>query len=799
MTKKIVLFTLLLSSVFTCFGQLNMSYVGSYQYNLDLSDIWGYAAPDGTEYALVGVNNGLSIVNLADPANPVQADFISGPSSIWRDIKTWDHYAYVTNETGSGLLVVDLSNLPGTVTSYNWAPNIPGLGTLSNCHNLWIDEFGYIYLSGSNLNGGGLVVLDAFTDPWNPVYVGKCPSIYSHDVFVRNNLAYSSEINDGVFTIYDVTDKANPIALGSQATDGHTSHNAWLSDDSSILFTTDETGNGPVGSYDVSDPTNILTLDQFRPLETLGEGVIPHNVHVWDDYLIISYYTDGCIIVDASHPDNLIEVGNFDTYIPANTGYDGAWGAYPFLPSGLVLVSDIGNGLYILQPNYVRACFLEGKITDAVTSNGLNGATLEIVGELANTLSNPIGDYKTGLATAGTYQVLVKKAGYEPKTVSVDLENGVVTNLNVALQPLASFVFGGTVVDKNSGMPVSDAKVQLINADFEFNLTTGPDGKFSVQQFYNGDYDIFAGKWGYKTSALTAAQIDENSGNLIVEIENGYEDIFSLDLGWLINGDATQGVWERGTPIEVAPAQVPYPIQSGTDSPDDLGNSCYVTGNIADLFGGVQLSGTTRLISPLMDLTGMNTPHLSFKSWFFSVSTNGAAVGNDKLIVKLSNGDQTINVKEISFTSLFSPPTWESNDLDISTSLPLTNTMQVIFEVGDNDPSFLDAVEAGIDFFEVYDANPPSGTVDFTKNSVSLTAFPNPSNSGFSINYEIKNWKGGATLLIYNALGQIVEQQDLKNESGKLLVGTKLCDGVYFAQILNEGEISQSIKLLKQR
>ncbi|MFQ5448422.1 MAG: LVIVD repeat-containing protein, partial [Saprospiraceae bacterium] len=278
------------------------------QYSQNLSDVWGYVAPDSTEYALVGVRNGVSIINLTDPANPVESDFVPGPNSTWRDIKTWGDHAYVTNETSGGLLVIDLSPLPDSVNYHYWAPNLPGLGTLSSCHNLWIDEFGYIYLTGCNINGGGLVFIDAATDPENPSYAGKGATQYSHDVFVRNNIAYSSEINIGVFAAYDVSDKGNPVLLATQQTPASTTHNAWLSDDDNILFTTDETGSAPVSSYDVSDLNNIVELDQFVPLETLGEGVIPHNVHVWNDWLIISYYTDGCIIVDAQNPDNLIEV-----------------------------------------------------------------------------------------------------------------------------------------------------------------------------------------------------------------------------------------------------------------------------------------------------------------------------------------------------------------------------------------------------------------------------------------------------------------------------------------------------------
>ena len=113
-------------------------------YSEELSDIWGYAAPDGTEYALVGVNNGTSIVSLADPANPTEVGFIQGSSSNWRDIKTYGDYAFVTTEGPDGLLVIDMTNLPTSFESYYWKPQLPNLGTLNTCHNIYIDEDGWM-------------------------------------------------------------------------------------------------------------------------------------------------------------------------------------------------------------------------------------------------------------------------------------------------------------------------------------------------------------------------------------------------------------------------------------------------------------------------------------------------------------------------------------------------------------------------------------------------------------------------------------------------------------------------------
>lgn len=419
-------------------AQLNMTLLDQIDYTPNNNDVWGWVSPvDGKEYALVGLVTGLSIVDVSVPTNIQEVQFIPGPSSTWRDIKTWGNFAYVVNESSGGVLVVDLSGAPSNITWTNWTPNIPGLGTLNKCHNLYIDEFGFCYLAGCNINSGGIVIANVFTNPSTPFYVGQGPAVYSHDVYARDNKMYCSEIYGGNMTIYDVTNKMSPIQLGQQHTPFAFTHNIWLSDDSSVAFTTDEKQNAPVTAYDISDLDNIVELDQFRPLSTVGQGVIPHNVHVWNDWLIVSYYTSGGIIVDASRPDNLIEVGNFDTFFGANAGFNGVWGAYPFLPSGNVLLTDISTGLYVCGVNYVRACWLEGKVTDAISGAAISSADVHIESSQANvSKTDLLGNYKTGQAIPGDFDVTVSAPGYFTKTVQATLQNGVLTILDVALEPL---------------------------------------------------------------------------------------------------------------------------------------------------------------------------------------------------------------------------------------------------------------------------------------------------------------------------------------------------------------------------
>jgi len=51
-------------------GQLNMELLSTVPYDSDGHDVWGYNAPDGSEYAIMGTVAGVSIVNITDPRNP---------------------------------------------------------------------------------------------------------------------------------------------------------------------------------------------------------------------------------------------------------------------------------------------------------------------------------------------------------------------------------------------------------------------------------------------------------------------------------------------------------------------------------------------------------------------------------------------------------------------------------------------------------------------------------------------------------------------------------------------------------
>ena len=438
--RRILLFLAFATLQHFAFGQKNLELQSNVTDTQNLSDIWGYTDSVGNEYALVCLRAGVAIENITNPTNPQNVAIIPGPASTWRDAKTFGHFSYYINESSGGLQIINLKNLPNapdSTDSYFWAPLLPEVGQLSTCHNIYIDtETGYGFLAGCNVNNGGVIIIDLFTDPGNPIFVAAAAPIYAHDVFSRGDFMFTSDIYDGAFAIQNIANKDSIFTISNQTTPFNFTHNAWLSDDGNTIFTTDERTNAPIGAYDISDMTNIKYLDEFRPISSVNTGLIPHNVHVKDDYLVTSFYTEGIVITDAHRPQNLIEVGNYDTFDGGNGSYGGVWGAFPFFASGTVIGSDSGTGLYVLKPTYTRACYLEGNVIDSLTGLSLDGVTVIINSNDANkAMSEATGDYKTGQVTSGDFEVTYSKTGYNSQTISVSLDNGTVTIADVVLAP----------------------------------------------------------------------------------------------------------------------------------------------------------------------------------------------------------------------------------------------------------------------------------------------------------------------------------------------------------------------------
>ncbi len=762
-------------------AQLNMSLVGQLNYqdlrDSDVSDIWGYVDEFGNEYALVGVNGGgVSVVSLADPANPEEIFYYEGPGSIWRDLKVWNDHAYVTTEGGGGLAIVDLSPLPQSteLTAQSWTG-----GGWGSAHNLYIDENGIAYISGADRGNGGVIFLDLTIDPFVPVEVGEFDNWYSHDCMTRGDTMYAAHVSDGFFSIVDVSNKQAPVLLGTRNTGNNFTHNCWVSDDGNYLYTTDEVSGGWLGSYDISDPTDIQELQIFRSDPT--SNTIPHNTHFINEFVVTSYYRLGTTIHDVSRPWNVVEVARYDHSGFTGDGFNGCWGTYPWLPSGRIISSDIEEGLIVLDPVYVRACWLEGVVRNAQTTAPVGSATVTIVGTQAVDVTTFDGVHASGTVDAGTYQVAVSAPGFQSVVISdVVLVNGEVTMLDIDLQPLVSFALAGQVVEELTGTGVPGGIVQFVGEELSFSAVANGQGDYLLPAIFVGNYELTAGQWGWRTSCPGAVSLSADVSPFQVELAPGYADDFALDLGWTVQGSATNGAWERGIPQGTSfNGQASNP---GVDVAGDCGGQAYVTGNGGGGAGDDDLDGgSTTLTSPLFDVSDMVDPYVNYDRWFFNAGGNSAA--NDRLLISLSNGLTTVVVETVTATTP-GMGTWRSSSIRIADFLTPTDQMRFIAWATDDNPGHL--VEAGLDDLEVVD-NGTVGQVERTSRN-DLRVWPNPSSGHIQVALETD---GPATVDVLNSLGSLVSTHQVL-VSGTAVVELSLPAGTYVLQMENTEGVFRS-------
>lgn len=772
------------SVAFQAYAQKNTTFLGHLSYGDEsLSGIWGYTAPDGREYALVGATDRFSVVDVTNPASPVEVGVVPGNYSFWREIRTFGEYAYgVDDEAGNGMAIIDLHDLPNSISYTYWHGN-NGMN-FNRSHTIEIDEFGYAYLLGSNFaeSHGGAVILDLNANPTNPPIVGMWTERYIHDGFVRDNILWASEVYDGIVEAIDVSDKNNPYVIGSVTTPDQFAHNCWLSDDSRTLFVTEEVSNASITSYDVTDISDIKLLD--RVWHQPGTNAIPHNTYVHGNYITTSYYTHGFTIHDITHPASIIEVGYYDTSADYDgNGFNGAWGIYPYLASKNILVSDIETGLYVIAPYYSPACFLKGNVTDVATNQPLNDVSVKILDPsyIEDVRTDFSGNYITGIADANFYTIQVNKIGYAPKLIeNVLLNNGEETLLNVQLTPLQPFTFNGRVVEAVTQQAIAGANVHIFNQEYETTLTADNNGNFAIPAFFAGNYTIIVGKWGYQTQGWDNQTFSQQNNNINIELPLGYYDDFSFDYGWTAEGETpTGGVWERVVPVGTTFQGPQFTLNPYNDIDTDFGNTCFVTGNNG-LYDFVN-DGSVTLTSPYFDLTAYGEAHLSFYTWFRNI---GFGSVNDKMYIYLSNGTTEVLLKTITVSGN-NDLNWHLQSFKVEDYIPISNQMQlrVVAEADFNDQ---EALDCGFDGFTITDATGAIAVQNPTNNAANTAQIlPNLVAQGQPVQLVLKEVPTAPlSLVVVDLSGKAYAMPSIAQQNTTITT-TAMPAGMYFYQLLD--------------
>lgn len=406
------------------------------------ANVWGYIDQnDGREYAIVGLGNGTAVVDLSDPQNPREVVTIPGSESSWREVKVYQHfdagsnrhraYAYVTTEAfGAGLQVIDLSGLPAAATL---ATTLADTGSQ---HTAYVSNIDYatnaalpgaqafLYLAGSNVNGGAWRAY-SLANPAAPQLVATAPpgTQYVHDatslLITDARTAQCAaghdpcevyvDFNENTVDLWDVTDKTAPVMLSSTTySDASYTHSGWPTADQRHIFVHDETEElfgglrTQIYTMNVEDLRNPFIVASYQGPDTTTD----HNGYVRNGFLYVSHYRRGLVVFDAGEPEQLREVASFDTFLApaANVaGTDGAWGVYPFFPSGVVVVSDINNGLFVLRDHAATLAQQAGRLGFAVPAASADEGAGDVevtVRRSGGTLGAVTIDYDTADSTA---------------------------------------------------------------------------------------------------------------------------------------------------------------------------------------------------------------------------------------------------------------------------------------------------------------------------------------------------------------------------------------------------------------
>jgi choice-of-anchor B domain-containing protein len=805
MRKSLALILVLIPSIY--YAQEVIKYQNSYgssdinllklsqtdEYN-QYNDIWGFVGKDGLEYAILGTTTGTAIYSLKDPKNPKRDTFIPGNTSIWRDMKSYKNHVYVTADQGNqGVLIINMKDAPNKITfkySRLPAPTSVNPGNVGNCHNLWIDEKGFMYLSGCSPQSGGVLIYDLNVNPDEPAFVGAADAVYSHDNYVRNDTLYSAEIYAGNFSVYHIKDKKNIVKLASQPTTTRFTHNVWLSDDHKYLFTTDEKPQGKVDAYSVANPSDIKLLHSFRPPVLLNQNSLPHNTHFIKNakgsFIVTSWYEEGVSIADVSDPTNMIEIGIGRT----TKGGNGCWGAYPFLPSGLILASDMDNGLFIYKPNYTKAARFEGIVLDSLTKTPVNGAKVILEGLISREIiTDGFGRFKTGTPETGMISLFVSKNGFETKRTSKLLSNSFsIKNDTIYLSQMATSNLVGRIISNESGLPVSNAEVGLFaEGILSTNTKTKENGSFTLTNLFPSTYHFSAGKWGFKPLIFKSITLPSNQ-NINEKLITGYFDNFNFDLGWTITNTSTVGKWERGTPIGTKYNNlISAPFN---DSPNDEGNTAFVTGNLGGDPGVGDIdNGITQLHSPAMTFAPNAQLNLSVDLWFFN--SGGSSAPNDTLFIYATNGlgDSILLHKQFENT-----PNWKTliiNDIQKKIKTGTKNNLHFI--VGDLAAS-AHLVEAGVDNFSIEQSFQTSLQPILKHKAFSV--YPNPGKVEAMIQFDEKEQNRTGTIILYSQNGQIQQQIKVEGQEN-IRLGKDVMPGLYLILWQNEKGYAQIEKWIK--
>ncbi len=727
------------------------------------SSCWSYIHSDGREYAAIGTNAGTAIYNVTNPAATYRVALIPGPTSIWRELKSYRNWLYVVTEgtgTGQGLQIIRMTNPEAPVLAATYTDSFV------RSHSVSVDTARAILICNGTRNASGLATgmrVLSIANPEAPVEIGWWPggaipvpdAQYIHDSVPVGNRLYGSSIYVGIQRLFDFSTPATPTLVHSWTYPGGFTHNAWPDSTGNTLYVTDEVNGEPLKVFDITTPTSPVLVSRL----TSNPKAIVHNAHVKGRELYLSNYTEGIRALDLTDPLHPAEFASADSWPGASGSYFGVWEVCPYFPSGIVIASDMQTGLYVYRPVRDYGLLRVTVQTQAGVNPPVPASGVEVhLSPQGDSLETAIDGVLQFAPTPGAYTVSCGQFGYEAASANVVVTAGGTTAVTLTLQAKLTANATGVVRDANTQALLEGAEVVL--KDTPLNSYTDALGAYALGQVPQDLYQVEVRRPGYVPLVYTRRVGPGFELGDFQLTPAAFHDAQEAANGWVVGapGDATSnaGMWTRvepmGTGTSAQPAAlaarratemnsrtrgpaepmhegheedgaVPGAVQTEYDRTPNPGTMCWVTGqgtNPGSIGEADVDNGRTTLTSVVYNLSAYSDPVIGFWRWFYTNTPNDTTDTFDVFLSNNGGGSWTL-VQRVSGAHAH----WVESRIRVADYMATSSQMRLRFTAADLNPG--NVVEAAVDDLVFYEAAASITGVSAAPALALRSPWPNPS------------------------------------------------------------------------
>ncbi|MEO6435421.1 MAG: hypothetical protein ABIP55_06620 [Tepidisphaeraceae bacterium] len=533
------------------------------QFNPPIAPIANHYADLARQGNLVALGSvagdGVAFVNITNPAvpsfysyyNPLPAE----TGGHFQDIEFKGNYAFCAiddvNSTNGGIHILDMTNLISPVKVSQITQANSGF---NKTHTIFLDG-DFLYATS---NAFTTVKVFNVANPLAPVFVRDIITTGAvaqnlHQVTVKNGRLYTSNVEatgspnfgTGLLEIYNITDVASPSwtaatrRLGSfNTTIAGRNHSSWPSEDGNLVAVCRENADGDVEIWDISNLAAPFMASQITKASAGVDAHSPHNPVIVGDTLYVSWYQAGLQIFNIRNAASPVHIGAYDTFVggdgspgPLFSFYDGNWGLDVTMGIDKILLSNIDDGLYIVNAtnafkkvwNYGTDNAGKWQENSRWASDEAGGGPFPNSSEMSALFTN---------AAAGTSRTVTIDgllASSKPRVAGIEFSSSLNYTLNA--------VSGGAIeMNTSSGSAAitvlgsSSTGINRINAPLELsdnlvvtNNSTSPGVRLFLSSIQGTGKSITFGGAGISGTALTTASpsftgsIVLNSGGLYLQ------------------------------------------------------------------------------------------------------------------------------------------------------------------------------------------------------------------------------------------------------------------------------------------